>query len=123
MSAPETHEAFVERVRGIVARHTLDGPLPTWFEVYGDGDLQRAAIVRAKMARINSRVPMVDRDDLPLCMTTAREVMEVGLTDDEIAERLFAFALSLYEHECCEWFRRDGVLVDDPHADDPGMPR
>mgnify|MGYP001613613610 CR=1 FL=1 len=47
----EDFNTFVTRVRAIVARYTLDGPLPTWFAVTGD-ELETAAIVRAKMARI-----------------------------------------------------------------------
>ena len=108
-------EEFIERVRAIVARYSLLGPLPAEFTVYGE-ELERGAIVRAKMLRIDSR-----RDGDPeglIIGTTAKEVFLVGETDAEIHERFVTFALGLYEHELYEWLRLDGELVSDPHSED-----
>lgn len=120
---PETYAEFVDRVRGIVARYSLMGPLPTEFSVYPE-ELERAAIVRAKMLRINSRdeaparAVVVAENGTELIGTTSKEVFPMGDTDAMIHARFRLFALSLYEHEFDEWFKLDGALVRDPHAED-----
>jgi hypothetical protein len=119
----ETYAEFVDRVRAIVARYSLMGPLPTEFTVYPE-ELERGAIVRAKMLRINSRDEAPERavvaveNGTALIGTTAKEVFPMGEIDEQIHARLREFAIGLYEHEFYEWFKVDGVLVDDPHADD-----
>ena len=108
-------DEHIERVRAIVARYSLLGPLPTEFVVYGE-ELGRGAIVRARMLRIDSR--RTGNPDDRIISTTAKEVFLIGETDAQIHERFVSFALGLYEHEFYEWLRLDGELVSDPHAED-----
>lgn len=120
----ETYAEFVARVRAIVARYSLVGPLPAEFSVYGE-ELERGAIVRAKMLRINSRDDVPERavvavdNGTALIGTTSKEVFPMGEADEQIHTRLREFALGLYEHEFYEWFKLDGALVDDPHGPRP----
>ena len=111
------YASHLARVTSIVGRYSLLGPLPTEFTVYGE-ELERGAIVRAKMLRIDSRGTAEPEpgERHAIIGTTAKEVFLVGETDDEIHARFRLFALGLYEHEFYEWLRRDGELVDDPHA-------
>lgn len=118
MPEVESYEEFLERVTSTVARFTLRGPLPTWFEVKPDG-AESAAIIRAKMARICSRAPGDPHVDPAFITTTSREVIryQPNVSTEAIETTLYEFARSIYDHEFHEWFRRDGVLVDDPHAE------
>lgn len=126
MGLNEPYTVFVARVAAIVARYELLGPLPTVFEV-GGTEIETGAIVRAKMLRIDSRgiAPIDPVTGQPIIGTTAKEVVPVGATDDEVHAHMVSFAESLYLHEMREWLKRDGALVDDPHADvasQPGQP-
>ena len=118
MPEVESYEEFLERVTSTVARFTLRGPPPTWFEVKPDG-AESAAIIRAKMARICSRAPGDPHVDPAFITTTSREVIryQPNVSTEAIETTLYEFARSIYDHEFHEWFRRDGVLVDDPHAE------
>lgn len=117
-----TYAAYLERVTTIVARFTLRGPLPTFFEVKPEG-CESGVIVRAKMARIDSREPGDPHVDPVFRTTTTREVLPLGLSDDQIEAKIYNFARCIYDHEFHEWLRLDGELYLDPHADDNGGSR